>query len=178
MSFLDQQPYTNGKHKHVFEKVQEKEEDIERSCDSFVENLESLWRRPTLNEWTFTFLLFLLSSSIFFGKLFLSHDFLHSLDIDTDKINKSIPMYKDIADKTIIEPLHKYSWLIKAVISGFATTGLSWVILYQDSHVPGVNPPSPFSPSKKRNSKESPILEFNYLVGASIGFLMFLYMCL
>lgn len=77
------------------------------------------------------------------------------LDISTDQfavpaMNKSHPYYKDITENSVIQPLNRYSWLIKALMSGLATTGITWFIIYEDSNVPGVNPPSPFSPSKKR----------------------------
>ncbi|XP_003425408.2 uncharacterized protein LOC100680185 [Nasonia vitripennis] len=156
--------------------------DTAKSRFGVVDTTKRLWRRLQFDEWTFTLLLFLFSSSIVLGKLFLNHDYFSFLDISTNRFsvpvfNKSHPYYKDIADKALIEPLNRYSWLIKAVLSGLATTGITWFIIYEDSNVPGVNPPSPFSPSKKRIA-ESPPLQINYLVGVLNGFLVFLYMCL
>ncbi|XP_058803354.1 ADP-ribosylation factor-like protein 6-interacting protein 6 isoform X2 [Phymastichus coffea] len=146
------------------------------------ENAARRWKSLQFDEWTFTLLLFLFSLSIVIGKLFLNHDFFSFLDISTDRlailaINRSHPYYKDITQNSVIEPLNRYSWLIKAVLSGLVTTGITWFIIYEDSNVPGVNPPSPFSPSKKRIQESSPV-QLNYFVGILNGLLVFCYMCL
>ncbi|XP_043272067.1 uncharacterized protein [Venturia canescens] len=44
---------------------------------------------------------------------------------------------------------HKYSWLLRALLSGLGIVAFSWFIIYKDSDIPGVNPPIPFSPRKK-----------------------------
>ncbi|KYQ48059.1 hypothetical protein ALC60_13019 [Trachymyrmex zeteki] len=71
----------------------------------------------------------------------------------------------------------RFWWLLKATMSGLVITGFTWFILYKDSSIPGVNPPSPFSPSKQRIRGDSRI-QINYLVGAINGILFFIYMCL
>lgn len=43
-----------------------------------------------------------------------------------------------------------YGWLIKAAICGLIMMGFTWFIIYKDSSIPGINPPTPFSPSKQR----------------------------
>lgn len=43
-----------------------------------------------------------------------------------------------------------YGWLIKAAVCGLIMMGFTWFIIYKDSSIPGINPPSPFSPSKQR----------------------------
>ncbi|XP_011696804.1 PREDICTED: uncharacterized protein LOC105455283 [Wasmannia auropunctata] len=71
----------------------------------------------------------------------------------------------------------RYGWLLKAAMSGLVITGFTWFILYKDSSIPGVNPPSPFSPSRQRIHGSSRI-QLNYLVGVLNGVLFFVYMCL
>ncbi|XP_076547439.1 uncharacterized protein LOC117602688 isoform X2 [Osmia lignaria lignaria] len=46
-----------------------------------------------------------------------------------------------------------------------------------DSSIPGINPPSPFSPSNRRFPKTSGV-QVNYLIGILNGILIFVYMCL
>ncbi|KOC66670.1 hypothetical protein WH47_00879 [Habropoda laboriosa] len=55
--------------------------------------------------------------------------------------------------------------------------GYTWFIIYKDSSVPGINPPSPFNPSKQRFSKTSRV-QMNYLIGILNGILIFVFMCL
>ncbi|XP_078035393.1 uncharacterized protein LOC144469243 isoform X1 [Augochlora pura] len=88
----------------------------------------------------------------------------------------NISQYDDVVNLTI--PFFKmYGWLIKAAISGLIMMGFTWFIIYKDSSIPGINPPSPFSPSKQKFSKESGI-QLNYLFGLLNGILIFVYMCL
>lgn len=49
--------------------------DVETANSRFgvVDPIKRLWRRLRFDEWTFTLLLFLFSSSIVLGKLFLNH---------------------------------------------------------------------------------------------------------
>ncbi|XP_017890103.1 uncharacterized protein LOC108630987 [Ceratina calcarata] len=70
-----------------------------------------------------------------------------------------------------------FGWLIRAAVCGLITMGFTWFIIYKDSNVPGINPPSPFSPSKHRFTRESRI-QINYLMGIINGVLIFIYMCL
>lgn len=49
-----------------------------------------------------------------------------------------------------IELIVKYGWIIKAILSGLATLFITWYIIYMDSNIPGINPPSPFRNSKTR----------------------------
>lgn len=70
-----------------------------------------------------------------------------------------------------------YGWLIRAAICGLIMMGFTWFIIYKDSSIPGINPPTPFSPSKQRFAKTSGI-QMNYLIGILNGILIFVYMCL
>jgi hypothetical protein len=45
---------------------------------------------------------------------------------------------------------HHVSWLLCPVLAGLGMTLLTWYVIYTDSCIPGVKPPTPFSPSKNR----------------------------
>jgi hypothetical protein len=45
---------------------------------------------------------------------------------------------------------HPLSWLLYPVLAGLGMTVLTWHVIYTDSCIPGVKPPTPFSPNKTR----------------------------
>lgn len=45
---------------------------------------------------------------------------------------------------------HRVSWLLYPVLAGLGMTVLTWYVIYTDSCIPGVRPPTPFSPTKNR----------------------------
>lgn len=53
-------------------------------------------------------------------------------------------------DTTNNQVFDKYGWIVKATLSGLATLIITWYIIYKDSNIPGINPPSPFRNSKTR----------------------------
>lgn len=171
----------NGKMPHnsyVLEKLIEPQEGQDDD-----ENRSTTCKRLLrLNEWTFTLLLFLVSSAVILGKLLFSRGYFGFLDVaGGSSSNRSSQIYhKDVAENNrLIEDFNAYSWLIKAVLSGLATTAITWYIIYEDSNVPGVSPPSPFSPAKNKSLlAESSSIQMNYIIGIVNGVLLFLYMCL
>ncbi|XP_039314788.1 ADP-ribosylation factor-like protein 6-interacting protein 6 isoform X4 [Solenopsis invicta] len=96
---------------------------------------------------------------------------------DSGKFLNASNQYAEVATDVLATFYGKYGWLLKATMSGLVITGFTWFILYKDSSEPGVNPPSPFSPSKQRIRGSSRI-QINYLVGVLNGILCFVYMCL
>lgn len=96
---------------------------------------------------------------------------------DSGRLLNASNQYAEAAADVLITFYEKYGWLLKAMMSGLVITGFTWFILYKDSSIPGVNPPSPFSPSKQRIRGSSRI-QINYLVGVLNGILCFVYMCL
>lgn len=69
---------------------------------------------------------------------------------DSGRLLNASNQYAEAAADVLITFYEKYGWLLKAMMSGLVITGFTWFILYKDSSIPGVNPPSPFSPSKQR----------------------------
>ncbi|KYN01266.1 hypothetical protein ALC62_07885 [Cyphomyrmex costatus] len=99
------------------------------------------------------------------------------LPTDNRRLLNANNQYAEAAADMLIAYFDRFGWLLKATMSGLVITGFSWFILYKDSSIPGVNPPSPFSPSKQRIHGSSRI-QINYLVGVLNGILFFVYMCL
>ncbi|KDR12138.1 uncharacterized protein LOC110836499 [Zootermopsis nevadensis] len=66
-------------------------------------------------------------------------------------------------------------WLLLPLLAGIGVTILTWNIIYIDSYIPGINPPTPFSPTKnrKQHSSRFPLV---YIIAIVNGFLVFLLM--
>ncbi|CAL7951193.1 unnamed protein product [Xylocopa violacea] len=88
----------------------------------------------------------------------------------------NITQYDYVASVTIL-CFKTYGWLLRAAVCGITMMGLSLYIIYKDSNIPGINPPSPFSFSKQRLSKAIGA-QLNYLIAILNGLLLFIYMCL
>ncbi|XP_024946373.1 uncharacterized protein LOC112495179 isoform X2 [Cephus cinctus] len=81
----------------------------------------------------------------------------HSVEFDgkqlasaSEKFFNASRRYEEAVSDAVIGISSRYGWLIRAALSGLAMMGFTWFIIYKDSSIPGVNPPSPFSPSKQR----------------------------
>lgn len=72
------------------------------------------------------------------------------LPADSERFFNTGHQYAGAAINMLVIFYEKYDWLLKAAMSGLMITSFSWFILYKDSSIPGVNPPSPFSPSRQR----------------------------
>lgn len=72
------------------------------------------------------------------------------LPANSDKFLNASNQYAKAAANVLVVFYENYGWFIKAIISGCVITSFTWFIIYNDSSVPGVNPPSPFSPRKQR----------------------------
>ena len=89
----------------------------------------------------------------------------------------NISQYDDVVVNVMTLFCKTYGWLIRAALCSLIMMGFTWFIIYKDSSIPGINPPSPFSPSKPRYSQASGG-QINYLFGVLNGILIFIYMCL
>ena len=89
----------------------------------------------------------------------------------------NISQYDDVVVNVMTLFCKTYGWIVRAALCGLIMTGFTWFIIYKDSSIPGINPPSPFSPSKPRYSQASGG-QINYLFGVLNGILIFIYMCL
>ncbi|XP_035728309.1 uncharacterized protein LOC118444280 isoform X1 [Vespa mandarinia] len=96
----------------------------------------------------------------------------------TQFINTTNHYEKAIAD-VVITVSTKYWWLIRAILSGMITTSLSWLIIYMDSRIPGIDPPFPLNLLRKGEYRIQMIsqINLNYLIGALIGLLVSIFMC-
>ncbi|XP_076283565.1 uncharacterized protein LOC143210531 isoform X1 [Lasioglossum baleicum] len=166
-----------------------------------------------INEWSFILLLFVMSLSIFLGKLYINYGTilqpqsnskslvpLTSVSLNISNIFDvsrmpdvsvfstkhltavseqfvNMGQYDDVVNVTM-SFFKTYGWLIKAAVSGLIMMGFTWFIIYKDSSIPGIDPPSPFSPSKYRFTGKTSNVQINYLIGVLNGILIFVYMCL
>ncbi|KAF7386848.1 hypothetical protein HZH66_011300 [Vespula vulgaris] len=96
----------------------------------------------------------------------------------TQFINTTNSYEKAIADVMIMLST-KYWWLMRAILSGMVTTSLSWLIIYMDSRIPGIDPPFPLNLLRKGEYRIQIIsqINLNYLIGALIGLLVSIFMC-
>ncbi|EZA52421.1 hypothetical protein X777_08564 [Ooceraea biroi] len=58
--------------------------------------------------------------------------------------------YAGAAANALLTFYQQYSWLLEATVCGLLVTSFTWFIIYKDSNVPGINPPYPFSPPRRR----------------------------
>ncbi|XP_076657030.1 uncharacterized protein LOC143361487 isoform X2 [Halictus rubicundus] len=163
-----------------------------------------LQNEQQINDRTFSRLIFLMSLSIFLGKLYINYgdilqpqsnskfivsptsmslNMLKALDVSrmSDVSEFSAKHLTAVSEQFVnvsVSFFKTYGWLIKAAICGLIMTGFSWYIIYKDSSIPGIDPPSPFSPSKQRFTRETSNVQLNYLVGVLNGLLIFVYLCL
>ncbi|XP_033224311.1 uncharacterized protein LOC117177632 [Belonocnema kinseyi] len=152
-----------------------------------VTKVPNVWRQVEFNEWTFSLILFVFSLIIVVGKLAVNYGYMNHWPLVTRNIIPdalSSYQWSELHAKKLEDLTNSFSglfeiygWLMRASLSGLATMGFTWFIVYKDSNIPGINPPSPFRSSKDRFKKETGI-PTNYLVGALNGLLIFFYMCL
>ncbi|KAL2714547.1 ADP-ribosylation factor-like protein 6-interacting protein 6 [Vespula squamosa] len=152
-------------------------------------------KRTLTKEWIIIFLVFLFLLLIVIEKIYFNYgmsvaniqnifskqsDLLH---IDILSHLSDLPNLLNIADMSEsvakIMLSTKYWWLIRAIISGMITTSLSWLIIYMDSRIPGIDPPFPLNLLRKGEYRIQIIsqINLNYLIGALIGLLVSIFMC-
>lgn len=54
------------------------------------------------------------------------------------------------SNNVVRDILGHFSWLLFPVLAGLGMTVLTWCMIYVDSYIPGIKPPTPFSPAKNR----------------------------
>jgi hypothetical protein len=93
-------------------------------------------------------------------------------DDSRTKITELLLTSTDVVRETLEHPV---TWLLCPVLAGLGMTVLTWYVIYTDSCIPGVKPPTPFSPTKNRRLR-SPRVHFAYIVAVLNGILLFLLM--
>nr|XP_023023923.1 uncharacterized protein LOC111512064 [Leptinotarsa decemlineata]XP_023023924.1 uncharacterized protein LOC111512064 [Leptinotarsa decemlineata] len=71
----------------------------------------------------------------------------------------------------------RYSNLWLPALCGFLSSYFTWIMVYLDSNIPGVQPPSPLSPNKYR-VQSGHTFHLNYVFAIIVGVLVFSYMYL
>ncbi|CAH1995767.1 unnamed protein product [Acanthoscelides obtectus] len=71
----------------------------------------------------------------------------------------------------------KYSNIWLPALFGFLSSYFTWMMVYLDSAVPGVQPPSPLSP-KRYKEQSGHTFHLNYVFSIIVGILVFSYMYL
>ncbi|XP_066585272.1 uncharacterized protein [Prorops nasuta] len=122
------------------------------------------WKKLEINEWTFTLSLFTIATSIIVVKLFAYYGniFTWSPNNILQLFSEFKKLYEEIIPMVQLPMLQKYTWIMKVLMTGFAMMVFSCYIIYKDSSIPGVNPPFPFSPSKRMKPETSRI-QSNYI---------------
>ncbi|KAG5889111.1 hypothetical protein JTB14_003914 [Gonioctena quinquepunctata] len=69
----------------------------------------------------------------------------------------------------------KYSHIWFPAVCGLLSSYFTWIMVYLDSNVPGVQPPSPLSP-KKYQLQSGHTFHLNYVFAMIVGILVFVYM--
>jgi hypothetical protein len=132
---------------------------------------------PLINEWKLSAIGLVVSIIVIAGKLYFANQDdvrqffverrLFSIEIVT---NDGKVMYHH-AWKNVV----KYSSIWLPALCGVLTTYFTWMMVYLDSHVPGVQPPSPFSPNKYK-TRSGHFFHLNYVFAVLMGVLVAAYM--
>ncbi|KAB0793530.1 hypothetical protein PPYR_13150 [Photinus pyralis] len=69
----------------------------------------------------------------------------------------------------------RYSWFWFPIVCGSLATWFTGLMVYIDSSVPGIQPPSPISPSKYK-AQSGHMFHLNYVFAVVVGFLVSGYM--
>lgn len=72
----------------------------------------------------------------------------HRLLSDDNKIKISELLLT--SNSVVRDYVDHLKWLLLPLLAGIGVTILTWNIIYIDSYIPGINPPTPFSPTKNR----------------------------
>jgi len=145
-----------------------------------------------LNIWKFALIGLLVSISVISVKLYNQHDvtnFSQKLDEQKEYLQKfleNFPQYIQDFKENSPEYIEKYSEYYNAtkenviksssiwlpIFCGVIMTYLTGMVVYLDSAVPGVYPPSPLSPSKNKKIGKSKLeVHSNYFIAGLIGVL-------
>ncbi|KAK9752792.1 hemopoietic lineage transmembrane helix [Popillia japonica] len=116
--------------------------------------------------------LLIITAKLYYFNRKLLHDFFYERElISFEEITRE----GQVAFRNVWIDSLKYSKYWLPVLCGLISTYFTWLVVYLDSDVPGVQPPSPLSPSKyKLQSGHS--FHLNYVFALLVGILVSIYM--
>ncbi|EFA08599.2 ADP-ribosylation factor-like protein 6-interacting protein 6 [Tribolium castaneum] len=134
--------------------------------------------KPVLSEWKLSLVGLVLSLGVILAKIYFAHH---------DEVKKFFVERRLFTFETVNEDgnvmyhhvwrnVVKFSGVWLPAVCGVLTTYFTWLMVYLDSDVPGVQPPSPLSPNKYK-ARSGHSLHLNYvfalIMGISVAFYMY-----
>ncbi|RZC34749.1 ankyrin repeat and zinc finger domain-containing protein 1 [Asbolus verrucosus] len=133
-------------------------------------NLKS--EQPTISEWKLGIIGLFVSLIVITGKLYFANlDYIKQLVLEHRLVSyEVITEDGEVMFKVAWKDAVKYSNVWLPALCGVLTTYFTWIMVYLDSQVPGVQPPSPFSPSKYK-ARSGHSFHLNYVFAVLMGVL-------
>ncbi|XP_023724750.1 uncharacterized protein LOC111873904 [Cryptotermes secundus] len=119
----------------------------------------------------------LLQKFIVYGKTYWATSSFGAYKLLSDDTKSKVSEVLLTSNNVVGDILAHFSWLLFPVLAGLGMTVLTWCMIYVDSYIPGIKPPTPFSPAKNRKQC-SPRFHLGYIVAVINGLLVFLLMVL
>ncbi|XP_044252613.1 ADP-ribosylation factor-like protein 6-interacting protein 6 [Tribolium madens] len=134
--------------------------------------------KPVLSEWRLALVGLVLSLTVIVTKIYSAHHY----DIKQFFVERRLFTFETVNDDGNVMYYHVWKNVVKfskvwlPVVCGIFTTYFTWLMVYLDSDVPGVQPPSPLSPNKYK-SRSGHSFHLNYvfalIMGISVAFYMY-----
>ncbi|KAF2895623.1 hypothetical protein ILUMI_10553 [Ignelater luminosus] len=130
-----------------------------------------------LIEWRLAVIGLIFSLSVLTAKILHANRYeLYSLIFEKQLVSyETITSDGEVMLKYAWTTVVKYSRFWFPVLCGALATWFTWLMVYLDSEVPGVQPPSPLSPSKYK-IRSGHTFHLNYVFAVVVGVFIFFYM--
>jgi hypothetical protein len=92
----------------------------------------------------------LLQKFYVYGKTYWATSSFGTYKVLSDDTKSKISEVLLTSNSVVRDILGHFGWLLLPVIAGLGMTVLTWYMIYVDSCIPGIKPPTPFSPTKNR----------------------------
>nr|CAH7719534.1 unnamed protein product [Callosobruchus chinensis] len=140
-------------------------------------NLYNQEEQPVINEQKLALLGLLLSAVVISGKIITNYRETISKVLLEHKL-VSYEILSDDGNEMLVhswKTVLKYSNIWLPLLFGFLSSYFTWMMVYLDSAVPGVQPPSPLSPRRYKD-QSGHTFHLNYVFAIVVGILVFFYM--